>query len=580
MIADTMKTFHPGGNRFRSRNWILAFLSLIAPLLLEAAPQEEGSPVFRTLSDLVLVDLVATDKKGRFVADLRVDDIRVLADGKPRKIQYFRLERGGPAEATPGIPAAPDSSPRPAPGPGGFVVLLLDLQTMDLNSVGRSKEAVREFLRSGMDPQDHAMLVTIRPPLRVDQPFTRNLGRLEQALDRVPARRQQANLLELAEEVDKIFHRFERTGKRHFNPELDPAMPYVEMEAQQYLVNLRTRLDLSCRAISALSRYLGSLPGRKRVLYFSEGYALHVNQRVSEIVQKRSEIGLYGPFHTPFVRSSRLKIGSLASVFMRHLRSAIDRANRNQVSVYSIDPRGTMTFPVEMSGYFDTADMEASLEFLANLSEDTGGLLFANENDLSRPVQAAYRDKDSYYLLGFVPDAKLEKGKFRRIEVKVRRKGLNLRYRQGYEEIDPVEAARADLGNAFKFPDLYRDFPFRLSVRNQGEQWVVRPRIPNRALFFVADGDRKRCQLEIFGISFNESGEPLGEDFLFVKALELDFSEQELVSFLQNYKTVGPSLEAKWPEDGRSLVVVLRQRLSGKLSAATHSVGGKADLSP
>ena len=132
----------------------------------------------------------------------------------------------------------------------------------------------------------------------------------------------------------------------------------------------------------------------------------------------------------------------MVSVFMRNLRSAVDQANRNQVSVYSIDPRGTMTFPVEMSGYFDTADLEASLEFLANLSEDTGGLLFANENDLSRPIQAAYRDKDSYY------------------------------------------------------------------------------------------------------------------------------------------KTVGPSLEAKWPEDGRSLVVVLRQRLSGKLSAVTHNVGRRPDSSP
>ncbi len=70
----------------------------------------------------------------------------------------------------------------------------------------------------------------------------------------------------------------------------------------------------------------------------------------------------------------------------------------------------------------------------------------------------------------------------------------------------------------------------------------------------------------------NESGEPLGEDFLFVKALELDFSEQELMTFLQKYRTVGPTLEAKWPEDGRCLVVVLRQRPSGKLSAATHMI--------
>ena len=572
MTRDSMNKLHRGRGCFPSPQWIVAALCVLPVFPLEASPQGEQTPAFRAESDLVLVDLVATDKEGRFVSDLRVDEIQVLADGKPRKVQYFRLERGRIAEAPADEPAVPVPPVGRDRGPGGVVVFLLDLQTMDLNSVERSKEAVRGFLRSGMDPQDHAMLVTIRPPLQVDLPFTRDLARLEQALGRVPVRRQQATLLEFAEEVDKIFDRFERTGKRHLNRELDPATPYVEMEAQQYLVNLRTRLDLSCRAISALSRYLGPLPGRKRVLYFSEGYALHVNQRVSEIVQKRSEIGLYGPFHTPRPKLSRLRTGNMVSVFMRNLRSAIDEANRNQVSFYSIDPRGVMTFPIEMTGYFDTADMEASLEFLSTLSEDTGGLLFTNENDLSHPVEAAYRDKDSYYLLGYVPETKLEKGKFRRIEVKVKRKGLKLRYRQGYEEADPIEAAQADLSNAFKFPDLYRDFPFRLSVRTQGEQWVVRPLIPNRGLFFVDHGGRKRCQLEIFGISFNESGEPLGKDFLFVRALELDLTEPELASFLQKHKTVGPSLEAKWPEGGRSLVVVLRQRLTGKLSAATHTI--------
>ena len=374
--------------------------------------------------------------------------------------------------------------------------------------------------------------------------------------------------------MDKIFDRFERTGKRHLNREEDPATSFVEMEAQQYIQILRTRLDLSCRAISALSRHMGSLPGRKRVLYFSGGYALHVNQRVSEIVEKRSEIGLYGPFFTPLPKLSRLRIGNMVSIFTRGLRSAIDQANRKQVSVYSIDPRGTMTVPIELSGFFDIGDLEASQEFLSSLSEDTGGLLFTNENDLARPIQAAYRDKDSYYLLGYVPDAFSEKGKIHRIEVKVKRKGLKLRYRQGYEEADPEEAAQADLGNAFMFPDLYRDFPFRLSARSQGGQWVVRPLIPSRALVFVSDGDRKRCHLEIFGIPFNASGEPLGKNFLFVKVLGMDFSEQELVSF-QQYETFGPSLETKIPEDSRHLVVVLRQRLTGMLSAANHRIETK-----
>ena len=236
-----------------------------------------------------------------------------------------------------------------------------------------------------------------------------------------------------------------------------------------------------------------------------------------------------------------------------------------------------MLVPFQHGAYYDIGDAEASQEFLATLSEDTGGLLLTNENELVDPIRTAYLDSRSYYLLGYVPDARMEDGKFHGIEVKVKRKGLKLRYRRGYETVAPEKAAQSNLANAFKFPDLYRDFPFQLSIRRDGEQWLVRPLIPKQALTFSDDAGRKRCDLEIFGIPFNASGEPLGENFLFVKALEINFSEQELESF-REYETFSPSLETAIPEDARNLVVVLRQRRTGMLAAATHRIGENATL--
>lgn len=54
----------------------------------------------------------------------------------------------------------------------------------------------------------------------------------------------------------------------------------------------------------------------------------------------------------------------------------MNQANRNQVSLYSIDPWVLMVVPFDLSVFYDVGDMESPQEFLATLSEDTGGVLY------------------------------------------------------------------------------------------------------------------------------------------------------------------------------------------------------------
>ena len=60
----------------------------------EAGQRQDTIPRFRAESELVLVDLVATDGKGRFVSDIRQDEVEVREDGKRQKIRLFRLGTG------------------------------------------------------------------------------------------------------------------------------------------------------------------------------------------------------------------------------------------------------------------------------------------------------------------------------------------------------------------------------------------------------------------------------------------------------------------------------------------------------
>lgn len=530
---------------------------------------QKQTPHFRAESEVVLVDLIVTDRQGNFVADLKPEEVQVLEDGMVQEIRFFRLERqGGDSRETHAdrVSAHGDAPPEKRPEDEAssprtrYYTFLMDLQTLDHNSLERSKEAIREFLRSEIDPGDRIMLAAIGPRLRVVQSFTRDLPKLEQALDQISYRPEKASLVEFAAGL------LNAHGSK--------------MSPREYVDILVIQADLSSGALSALSRHLGSLPGRKHIIYFSNGYPLAPAALLRRILDGRTKLAQGAPTSAAsyglgnMFPDSTSKFGLFSSSYdmTRKLRTVVDRANRNQVSVHSIDPRGLMLVPFELSRLLDIGDLEASQEFLSTLSEDTGGLMFTNENDLLRPIRAAYRDGRTYYLLGYVPDTERKVGKFREIGVKLRRKGLRLRHRRGYVDQDPLIAAQEELVNAFKFPDLYGDFPFHLDLVETDENLAIRPRIPTAALRFTSKGKQSRCLLEIFGVAFDEHDQPTEKGFFLTKTIDLDFDSQGLETF-RGYESFGPWMEKDFPERGRSLVIVLRQKLTGELAAVQAPLG-------
>ena len=146
----------------------------------EAEGRQDAVPRFRAESELVLVDLVATDGKGRFVSDIRQDEVEVREDGKRQKIRLFRLEEGEipaerPGDTSPGVARAlRDVRTR---GQGGYVVFLLDLQTMDLDSAERrQKEPSGSFWTREWILETWPCWSRIRPAFQVDQPLPPGAG--------------------------------------------------------------------------------------------------------------------------------------------------------------------------------------------------------------------------------------------------------------------------------------------------------------------------------------------------------------------------------------------------------------------
>src|SRR5437762_1358726 len=105
-------------------------------------PVYESSTVLKAITRLVVVDVVATNKNGEPVTDLKPADFTVLEDGTPQEIRSFNFQKGGSLAA-----AAKPVSHRPLPpnvvtnvpeysSHGSLNVILLDsLNTLTLDQI-------------------------------------------------------------------------------------------------------------------------------------------------------------------------------------------------------------------------------------------------------------------------------------------------------------------------------------------------------------------------------------------------------------------------------------------------------------
>ena len=588
--------------RFRRLSWAAGLLGFT---LVPLDAQQELVPSFRAQSEVVLVDLVVTDKRGQFVHDLKPEEIQVFEDGKLQRLTFFDLRRRAGSEeqlvsdvrtgAVPAPALAARSLPT-TPQDRGYFAFLFDLQAMSFHGLERAKESIRRFARSELAPTDRVMVASIRPQFRVEMPFTSDISRLDATLDQLVARDfEETSIARFVESLDHSFARMEMGALDTFDPgqaaaggeqrldqNLNGAISQAADHGRALVVKVELQLDFTCAAIGALSRHLGSLPGRKQLIYFSNGYPLDAKRTVTHLISQRAIAYSPGQITLIHLAANNYMAGaSESSHLINRLGSAVRQANRAQVSVYSIDPRGLMVPAISTSEHrgsgnylyptYSTEDITAPHQFLASLSMETGGLWFADDNDLERPIRSAYRDGSQYYLLGYVPSSIRKQGKFHKIKVKVRRKGIRMRYREGYVEEDPREAETVDLANAFKFPDLFQDFPVDTRVLNRKGQVQVQARIPTGAFIFRSQGGQNRCVIEMFGALFDAAGKWVGENFYFVEKIDLDFNQQDLDKFLR-YKHFVPMAAGNAPDGPHDLVVVVRQSLTGRMATSTHRI--------
>jgi VWFA-related protein len=389
-------------------------------------PERSQQPPIRSAINFVRVDVIVSDGKGQPVLDLKPEDFSVTEDGKPQKVEQFsvvRIDNATQVEDRPLSPIRSESDEeREAARPDVrlFVILLDDYHVRLGNSMSVRKPLI-EFIQNQVGPAD---MVALMYPLTsvADIRFSRNKDALMGAIDRFEGR--------------KFDYR--------------PRNPFEEQYVYYPAATVeRIRNQVTMGALKAAAVRLGGLrEGRKSIIFVSEGFTSTLPPQLNDPVAAMP--GLRNPARgrpTPDTQQMD-RVEFMNTVDLNNeMRDVFEIANRQNTSIYAVDPRGLAAFEYDINEVVgqstDRRGLNSSMDTLRVLADNTDGRAILNRNDLAVGMRQIIRDASAYYLLGYTSTQAPTDGKFHKIEVKVARRGVDVRARKGYWAFTAEDAARA-----------------------------------------------------------------------------------------------------------------------------------------
>jgi VWFA-related protein len=407
--------------------------AIVACLLLWCGPASAQSSArdsqpFRTGVEAVEVDVRVVDAHGAPVRGLTRDDFEIFENGVRQDIRTFLAIDVPSAPAARTVTIEPDAQSNRQPFAGRVYVLVLDdLHTHPLHA-NRVKRVVRRFLDEHMALNDRVALVVTSGRADASQELTSSRTALLTALERFQGRKLRSSTLERIDQyyMNRDIERRRDGRNERIDDPLEPERGH----------NARVALDTLAR----VAGWLGSVPvHRKALLFVSEG----IDYDIHDVFANRE-----------------------ASAIVSSTRDAVAAATRGNVTIYGVDPRGltlgddgmeVASVPEDPTLNLGTISMQREIQVsqdsLRTLADETGGFAVVNANDFSTAFDRIVRENTHYYLLGFQPSNTPRDGRFRRLEVRVKRPDARVVARRGYvaEKEEPTRRAEANEEGA---PDL------------------------------------------------------------------------------------------------------------------------------
>ena len=415
-----------------SRLCVAFFLVLTAVVL-----QAQDQPTFRTGANYVRVDMYASID-GKSIEDLTAEEVEVLEDNVPQKVEAFehvQVRPAGPQEARREPNTVAQSRQMAAEGRARVFVIFLDTYHTTIEGSSNMRLPLIKFLDRLLGPDDMVALMT--PEMGASEI---TLGRKTTVISNI----MQAQWM------------WGRKGR------LVDDDPKEELYQQCYgpgaMVNelkARRREKLTLDALSDLMVHLGGVrEERKALVVVTEGWQLFKpnanltndapgNPLPPEDISKRTPRP--APADNGTSRSSDTRAEceadrtALANVdHTQRLREITDDANRGNVTFYPVYARGLVAFDSDIRRNLprlireDQANLRVKQDGLRFLADNTDGTSIINTNNIDGMLQRIVDDLSSYYLFGYYSTNTKLDGRFRNITVRVNRPGAKVRARRGY----------------------------------------------------------------------------------------------------------------------------------------------------
>ena len=489
---------------------------LVFVLLLPQIGHAQGDDVIRVKSNLVNIDVIVKDKKGKYVSDLKPEDFVITENGQPQKIEFFDAPLSKSDTAKPGgvtVVEAPTTTP--ATVPRNYVSLVLDSQTTDLTNLKQVREGAIRYVREQVTDADAVAILSVTNGLQMLQPFTQDKAKLIATLEKLGTRADSKSLenKDIAENIANLrdfLNSASSTPSSGITTNAGGAAAARVMLAQtvlQQFIRLRTALSLQqarpvLAALAALAEGLRPIPGKKTLVLFSQGFVtpevLDWQVQSTIDIANRANVAIY------IIDSAGLRAAAPASGSLVPSSPLAGAASTNQEQRIRAVGGETVFDNVRQEGQTREYDI------LYRLSGDTGGKFLKGNNDIGQGLERINQEIQARYTLAYRSSNQNFDGTFRKVKIEVHRPDVQIISRSGYYAIAPEEivllspADKKLLAN-FNEAQTNPGLPVFVSIsafrgRNGLYTVPLAIEVPPSAVKFDRKGDKQSMQLEVLGV--------------------------------------------------------------------------------